>query len=293
MFKAGYVALIGKPNVGKSTLLNALVGQKLSIVSARPQTTRRSIMGVMHGEGFQIAFVDTPGIHEPHTALARTMVDQAREALGRVELAVIVCDASKKPDEADQRIARMVVGQVPLFLALNKMDKLRPEMVMPTVEAYTGLYKVEDDYMLTIATQGVNLGKLVEEIVSRLPEAEPMFDEDTLTDQPMRFLAAELIREKVLLATKQEVPHATAVLVTEWEEEEDLVTIRAEIVVEKQGQKAILIGKHGQFLKTIGTQARLEVEEMVGKRVFLDLHVKVREDWRMNPRMVREVQNDA
>ncbi len=290
MFKAGYVAMIGKPNVGKSTLLNALVGQKVSIVSAKPQTTRRKMLGVMHGDGFQIAFIDTPGVHDPHTTLGKHMVDEAREALSGVELALIVCDCSKRPEEADTRIAQMVVGQVPIFLVLNKMDRLRAEMVVPHVEAYQALFKTEE-YMMTIATQGVNLDKLTDIIVSRLPECEPLYDEDTFTDSPMRFIAAELIREKVLIATKQEVPHATAVVVTEWLEENGRVEIRAEIVVEKQGQKAIIIGKKGQFLKQIGTQARHEIEAIIEKPVYLDLYVKVREDWRMNPRLVRELQD--
>jgi len=291
-FRCGAVALIGKPNVGKSTIVNALVGQKISIVSSRPQTTRRRVLGVVHGEGYQIILVDTPGIHEAHTALGRSMVEQAREALGGSDLAVVVCDASKKPDETDERIARLVVGQIRIYLVLNKMDKLRPEMVVPTVEAYTKLFKT-DDYMLTTATQGVNLDKVVAAIVDRIPEGEPAYDEDTVTDQPMRFLAAELVRERVLIATRQEVPHATAVIVTDWEETDELATIRAEIIVEKQGQKAILIGKQGQLLKTIGTAARAEIEGLVGKRVFLDLHVKVREEWRMNPRLVKEVQDGA
>lgn len=291
-FRCGAVALIGKPNVGKSTIVNALVGQKISIVSSRPQTTRRRVLGVVHGAGYQIILLDTPGIHEAHTALGRSMVEQAREALGGSDLAVVVCDASKKPDETDERIARLVVGQIPVYLVLNKMDKLRPEMVVPTVEAYTKLYKTED-YMLTTATQGVNLDKVVAAIVERIPEGDPAYDEDTVTDQPLRFLAAELVRERVLIATRQEVPHATAVIVTDWEETDELATIRAEIIVEKQGQKAILIGKQGQFLKSIGTAARAEIEELVGKRVFLDLHVKVREEWRMNPRLVKEVQDGA
>ncbi len=163
-------------------------------------------------------------------------------------------------------------------------------VVVGNVEAYQHLFKVQD-YMLTVATRQTNLDKLTEELVARLPESEPLFDEDTFTDAPMRFLAAELIREKVLVATKQEVPHATAVVVTEWTEENGRVEIRAEIVVEKQGQKAIIIGKGGQFLKQIGTQARHEIEAMLEKPVYLDLYVKVREDWRMNPRLVRELQD--
>jgi GTP-binding protein Era len=289
MIRAGYVALIGKPNVGKSTLLNALVGQKISIVSAKPQTTRRRILGVMHGDGFQIAFLDTPGVHEAHTTLGKHMIDQARDALGSVDLALVVCDVSRKPDEGDQRIATMVVGHVPVLLALNKMDKLPPELVVPHVESYHKLFGTEKS-MMTTATTKINLDKLAKLVADELPLGDPLFDEDTVTDAPLRFLAAELIREKVLQATKQEVPHATGVIVTDWVEENGRTSIRADIIVEKPGQKAIIIGKGGQFLKQVGTAARLEIEALTGTHVFLELYVKVREGWRMNPRLVREIQ---
>lgn len=286
----GYVALIGQPNVGKSTMLNALVGQKVSIVSDKAQTTRRSVVGIMQGEDFQVAFIDTPGVHEPHTVLGKTMLEQARHGLSGVDLVVVVVDVSRKPNDADKRIAKMV-GDVPKILALNKMDRLRAEMVVPHTEAYCALFGTED-YMMTTATQGVNLTKLVEMIVERLAEGEPQFDADTFTNQTMRFMAAELIREKVLVATRQEVPHACAVHIRAWEEEEGRVTIYADIVVEKDGQKAILIGNKGQFIKTIGTQSRLEIAELIGMPVHLDLHVKVRPDWRQSPRMIRELSED-
>lgn len=288
----GYVALVGQPNVGKSTLLNALVGQKVSIVSNKAQTTRRSVVGVMQGEGFQIAFIDTPGVHEPHTVLGKTMLEEARQGLAGVDLVVIVADASRRPNDADRRIAQMV-GDAPRILALNKMDKLRAEMVVTHTEAYTKLFGTED-YMLTTATQGVNLTNLVEMIVERLDEGAPQFDEDTFTDQTMRFMAAELIREKVLVATRQEVPHACAVQLRDWVEEEDgRVTIYADIIVEKEGQKAILIGNKGQFIKAIGTQSRQEITELIGKGVHLELHVKVRPDWRQSPRMIKELNEET
>lgn len=288
------VAMIGKPNVGKSTLLNALVGQKVSIVSNKPQTTRRRVLGIAHAETYQVAFIDTPGIHEPHTGLGKAMVEAARSSLSDIDLILYVADASKKPDAADKQIAELIkksAGKTPVFLCLNKMDLLRAEMVISTVEAYQALFGLGDeDYMMTIATQEVHLCKLMDAIVARLPEGEPLFDEDTFTDQSMRFMAAELIREKVLVATRQEVPHATAVVVDEWLEEEGTVRIRAEIIVEKPGQRAILIGKQGQFLKKIGTEARLEIEKLIEQSVFLELFVKVREDWRMNPRLLHELQ---
>lgn len=285
------VVAVGAPNVGKSTLLNALVGQKVSIVSDKAQTTRRSVIGVMQGEGFQIAFIDTPGVHEPHTVLGKTMLEAARTGLSGVDLVVIVVDISRRPNDADKRIAQMV-GNAPKILAMNKMDRLRAEMVVPHTEAYCQLFGTED-YMMTTATQGVNLDKLVEMIVERLEEGEPQFDSETYTDQTMRFMAAELIREKVLVATRQEVPHACAVHIREWEEEEGRVTIYADILVEKDGQKAILIGNKGQFIKTIGMQSRLEIAELIGMPVHLDLHVKVRPDWRQSPRMIRELEEET
>ncbi len=282
--------MIGKPNVGKSTLLNAMVGQKVSIVSPRPQTTRRQVMGIVTGEGYQIAFIDTPGIHEPHTLLARSMVEQARQSLGDVDLVLYVADASKRAEELDKQIADLVKG-LPVIVCLNKMDKLKPEFVVETVEAYCGLFKTEK-YMMTVATQERNVPVLVEMIVEALPEGESQFDEDDFTDQPMRFMAAEIIREKVLNGTREEVPHATAVKVESWEEEPKRTYIRAEIIVEKGGQRAILIGKGGQFLKDIGTKSRLEIEALTGRPVFLELFVKVREDWRMNPRILQELRED-
>lgn len=300
--------MIGKPNVGKSTLLNALVGQKVSIVSSKPQTTRRRVLGIVQGENYQVAFIDTPGIHEPHTTLGKAMVESARQALDDVDAVLYVADASKAPGDIDKQIAKLLVsvarrGQdsstagargvaathVPVILCLNKMDLLAPEFVVAHVESYTKLFASED-YMLTTATKGHNLGELLELILTKLPDGEPLFPEDEFTDQPLRFMAAEIIREKVLMQTRQEVPHATAVVVDDWEDGQGLTRISATVVVEKQGQKAILIGKHGSFLKQIGMQSRLELEKLLERPVFLDLTVKVREDWRMNPRILRELE---
>ena len=288
----GLVALIGKPNVGKSTIVNALVGQKVSIVSSKPQTTRRRVLGIVQGEDHQIGLVDTPGIHEPHTRLGKSMVDSARQSLGDVDVVLVVCDASKKPETEDEHIATMLdraAPEIPRILCLNKMDRLKPEFVMSHVEAYSKLFKTEE-YMFTTATTGENLDKLMELILPKLPEGEARFGKDEFTDQSSRFLVAELIRERVLLQTREEVPHATAVRIEEWEEGEDITRIGASIIVEKPGQRAILIGKGGQFLKKIGTEARQEIEELVGQRVFLDLHVVARENWRQNPRMLQEME---
>ncbi len=297
----GNVALIGKPNVGKSTLLNHIVGQKVSIVSNKPQTTRKRVVGITTGDGYQIAFIDTPGIHEPHTKLGRSMVEQARKSLHDVDVIVYVADSSHHPNEGDKEIAKLLTGlevhdlndpdklvPIPVILCLNKMDLLKADSVQRNVDAYTGLFKTED-YMLTTAIRGNNVDKLVEMIVAKLPEGEAQYDPDNYTDQSSRFIASEFVREKILIATKQEIPHAVAVMVDDWEEEENLIRISASIFVEKASQRAILIGKQGQFVKKIGTEARQEIEELLGQKVFLELQVRVREDWRMNPRMLQEL----
>lgn len=296
-FRTGTVALVGKPNVGKSTLLNAIVGQKVSIVSNKAQTTRRRILGIATAESYQIIFIDTPGIHEPHTQLQKSMVEHARAAMADVDLILFVVDGSRHPGEDDKAIAKLVSqsvpeGQtVPVVLCMNKMDQLKAENVQAFLEAYTKLAGTEE-YMMTTATQGINVEKLVEILVQHLPEGEPLYPEDEFTDQSSRFLVGELVREKILNATRQEVPHATAVLVDEWAEDENtgLLHIGANIFVEKASQRGILIGKQGQFLKKIGTDARKEIEALLGRQVFLQLNVKVREDWRMNPRMLQELE---
>lgn len=293
-FRSGYVVLLGKPNVGKSTLVNALVGHKVSIVSNKPQTTRRRVMGIAQGADYQIAFVDTPGIHEPHTRLGRALVDQARAAMSDMDLILFVADGSKSPDDLDKSIAKLISSmgnrRPPVLVCLNKMDKMSPDQVVPNVEAYCKLVNTEA-YMLTTATRGDNLLKLQAMILEQLPEGEAIFPEDEFTDQSSRFLAAELIREHVLTHTRQEVPHATAVRVDDWVEEDDgVLHISATVLVEKQGQKAILIGKQGQFIKELGTQARLAIQEMLERPVFLELHVSVRENWRMDMAMIQELE---
>lgn len=288
----GLIALIGRPNVGKSTLVNALVGQKVSIVSSKPQTTRRRVLGIVQGDGYQIGLVDTPGIHEPHTQLGKAMIDSARQALGDVDAVLAVVDGSKRPDEGDGRIAEMLrkaVPETPILLCLNKMDKLKPEFVVPHVEAYQKLFGTEP-YMLTTAVAGHNLDALLEMLVEASPEGEPRFDPDDFTDQSSRFLVSELIRERVLTGTREEVPHATAVRIDDWDESGEVLRIGASLIVEKPGQRAILIGRGGQFLKQLGSDARQEIEETLGRKVYLELHVIARENWRQNPRMLREME---
>jgi len=290
-FRSGRVALIGKPNVGKSTFLNFVVGHKVSIVSNKPQTTRRKVLGILTTDNYQIAFVDTPGVHEPHNRLGRSMIEQARSALGGVDLILFVADGSKTPNEDDESVARLVKSaELPVILCMNKMDNLKAENVVHHVEAYTKLVGAKD-YMMTTATTGENLDRLVEMLVELLPERAPEYDRDDFTDQTSRFMAGEYVREKILQRTREEVPHATAVVVDEWEEEENgLVRIAASIIVDKTSQKGILIGKQGQFLKEIGTDSRKEIEELLGKKVYLELHVRVQEGWRQNPRVLKELE---
>ncbi len=295
-FKSGSVALIGKPNVGKSTLTNRLVGHKVSIVSDKPQTTRRRALGVLTTDEYQIAFFDTPGIHAPHTQLGKMLNESARSVEGEVDLNLVVVDASRKPNREDESIAQFVLGgankSLPRLLCLNKMDLLKPADVVEHVEVYAQLFETEA-YMLTSLTKDQNVDKLFAMIVERLPEGELLYPPDEYTDQPMRFLAAEIIREKALRKTRQEVPHAIATMIDDWEEEEELTRISASIIVEKDGQKAIIIGKQGSMLREIGTESRLELEEMIERRVFLNLVVKVREGWRQNPRMLRDLDYTA
>lgn len=307
-FRAGSVALVGRPNAGKSTLLNTVVGQKVAIVSDKAQTTRRSLLGIATTPEYQIVFVDTPGVHEPHTRLGKIMIDEAKRPLGDVDVVVVVIDVSKAPAKEDEAMANFLRSagvlpdkkgvrsiDVPVVLCLNKMDLLKAAHVVENVEAYCGLYQTEI-YMMTCLTKQQNIDKLLELLIPHLPEQPALFDEDEITDQPMRFLAAELIREKALQSTREEVPHALAVVVETWEESgpesevpPGMIHIRAALVVEKEGQKAILIGRQGSMLKRIGSQARVEIEEMVGQKVFLELFVKVRAEWRQNPRLLRDL----
>jgi len=296
VFRSGYVALLGKPNVGKSTLVNDIVGEKISIVSSKPQTTRRRVVGWLTKKDYQIAFVDTPGFHEPHTQLGKAMNDSARSAISGVDVVLVVCDISKRPDDLDKKILQLVKPDpshedVQIVLALNKMDLLKPDFVTEHVQEYCDSYGTED-YMLTTATRGFNIKLLLDLLVSKLPEGEMLYPDDEYTDQSSRFIAAELIREKVLIKTRQEVPHATAVMIEEWEDDDysGKLQISASIIVEKASQRSILIGQKGQFIKQIGIESRTEIEKLVGRPVRLELFVKVREGWRMNPRMLHELE---
>jgi GTPase len=280
-FKSGFVSLIGRPNAGKSALLNALVGQKVAIVADKPQTTRTAIQGVVTLPEAQIVFVDTPGIHKANSQLNKRLMDTVRNSLEERDLLLFVADAARKFGDDDRRAIDMSRRtETPIVLVLNKVDLLKDKAaLLPLIEEYRAAYQFAD-YVPVSAIKKVGLDELRRVILERLPEGPAYFPDDHVTDQPERFLAAELIREKVLLATRQEVPHSVAVMVDKWEETPKITRIYATIRVERDGQKAIVIGTGGAMLKQIGTLARHEMEKLFGIKIYLDLHVRVEPDWR-------------
>ena len=282
IFRSGFVSLVGRPNTGKSTLLNALIGQKLAIVADKPQTTRTSIQGVLTLPGeAQVIFVDTPGIHRADTALNKRMMDTVRAALEERDLLLFLADASQPFGEEDRRAIDIVnKTSTSVVLVLNKVDLLKDKgVLLPLIEHYKAAYEFAD-YVPVSAVKGLGLDELRRVILEGMPEGPAYFPDDYVTDQPERFLAAELIREKVLHATRQEVPHSVAVAVDRWEQAPQITRIYATIRVERPGQKAIVIGSQGAGLKKIGTLARQEMERLFGIRIYLSLHVRVQPGWR-------------
>lgn len=318
--RSGYVAVVGKPNVGKSTLVNALIGRKVAIVSSKPQTTRRRILGVLTRPDAQILFVDTPGIHEPKQALNRYMMREVNEALSDCDAVLFVVDVSHPPDEDDRRVAERIARlPQPKLMAMNKADMLDPRNVVENVAVYEALLPQESDNgrrmtdatphdagigsresvdspfsifnssfsILTSGTRGDNLDKLLAMLLAVLPEGPEYYPPDQYTDQTERILAAEFIREQALKFLEQEVPHGIAVSIEEWQlRQNGMVYIAATIFVERESQKGILIGKGGEMLKKIGANARKEIERELGAKVYLELWAKVREGWRRDERLV-------
>lgn len=282
--RAGFVAILGRPNAGKSTLLNALLGSKLAIVAAKPQTTRTSIQGVVTLPDAQIVFVDTPGIHRSTTLMNKRMMDAVRTASDGPDEVLLIVDATVPFSEEDAQAVDLVrKAGVPSIAVFNKVDKLKDKpRLLALIERYRAQYEFAA-YVPISAMKGEGVETLRDEIVARLPEGPALYPDDYLTDQPERFLAAEILREKILRFTHQEVPHAVAVMIDSWEDTEKLVRIAATIYVERPGQKAILIGAGGAGLKRIGTEARLDLERVLGKKVFLQTLVKVRAHWRDDP----------
>ncbi len=288
-FKAGFAAILGRPNAGKSTLVNRLVGQKVAIVSPKPQTTRNRIQGIVNLEGAQIVLIDTPGIHKPENELGRQMMEEVRQALQALDVLLLIVDAKADFGGGDRFALEMVKSaRAPAILLLNKVDSIAKERLLPLIERYSKEHEFAEIIPISALT-GDGLEIVLNEIVKRLPENPRYFPLEQYTDQPERFLAAEIVREKAIVASRQEVPYAIAVLVDSFEEGAKLIRIRATIYVERDGQKGILIGKGGAILKKIGTEARLELEELLGTRIFLGLHVKVLQDWRDRPALVRQL----
>lgn len=282
--RCGYVALIGKPNVGKSTLLNALMGQKLSIVTHRPQTTRRRVLGILSGDDHQVILLDTPGIIEPRYGLQKAMMNDVRTSTSDADLLVFMADATR--DKVDD-LSLKYVGKRPAILVLNKIDKIRQEDVLPLVTAYMEAHDFEDVIPVS-ALKGKNLDVLMQAVLKRLPHGPAFYPREMISEQPERFFVAEIIREKIFKLYRQEVPYSTQVNVISWEEREgDKDLIHADIVVERDSQKGILIGKGGKALKKIGTFAREDIEGFIDRPVFLKLHVKVRGDWRNSDGQLR------
>ncbi|GLI39662.1 GTPase Era [Geobacter hydrogenophilus] len=290
-FRSGFVSIIGRPNVGKSTLLNRILGEKIVITSDKPQTTRNRIQGIHNIPGAQIVFIDTPGIHQARSRLNKYMVEVALSAIREVDLVLFLVEANQKPGEQEQEIIDVLAGATaPVFLVLNKVDLTEKGAVLERIAAYKDRYPFREIVPVSAGT-GDGVDHLVELVRRALPEGPVYFPDDILTDVPERFIAAEIIREKVFRMTRDEVPYATAVEVDSFKEREDggLVSIAATITVERDSQKGIIIGKKGAMLKKIGSAARVEIEQLLNTKVFLELFVRVRKDWSEDERMLKEL----
>ena len=295
-FRSGFVCILGRPNAGKSTLLNALVGEKLAIISPKPQTTRNRVQGVVHVPkrnskgGGQIVLVDTPGVHKPDSSLGRKMMVEVREALEGCDLVLMIMDVTRKFDPRDQFALDLLRRpKTKAFLLLNKVDLIREKSkLLPLIEQYRKLYDFSEVIPIS-ALKRKGLDSLLEMVIAALPAGPAYFPEDQITDQPARFMAAEIIREQVPLNTSEEIPYATTVIVDNFEEGARLTRIAATIYCERDGQKGILVGKGGKMLKKIGTSARLQIERMLGTKVFLELYVKAEPGWRDSRRFVEEL----
>lgn len=289
--RSGFVAIVGWTNVGKSTLLNRFVGEKIAAVADVPQTTRNRITAVLTlPDRGQVVFLDTPGFHQPRYRLNRAMVEIARDAVRGVDLVLQIIDAARGPGQGDRGTAELLAGAgVPRVAALNKIDRVAPKsLLLPMLQKVSEEWGFSEVVPISALT-GEGCDALLDCLIGLLPESPPPFPDDYLTDQPERVLAAEFIREKLLHHTRQELPHATAVVVERWSEEGSLVRVDATILVERDSQKGIVIGKGGALLKTAGTEARIELEKLLGAKVALQLWVKVRRDWRNDDRTLREI----
>jgi GTP-binding protein Era len=289
--KSGFVSFLGRPNAGKSTLLNRLVGQKLAIVSDKPQTTRTRILGVKNYEDGQVVFIDTPGVHKPMHRMNVRMVDTALEAVREVDVLAVVVDASVKPGAGDEFLLNAIKGVTsPVILVLNKVDLIAKPRLLPMIDRYQKAYPFVEIVPVS-ATDGTNVEVLERLFLQYLPEGDPIYPADYLTDQPERFFAAEIVREQVLQLTHDELPFSTAVIVDRFEEpgEDTVMRLFCTILVDRESQKPIVVGKAGAMIKKIGTAARAELERFFGTRMYLDLHVKVKSEWRDDARVLDDI----
>lgn len=289
--KAGFVSIVGKPNVGKSTLMNQLVGERLSIITSKAQTTRHRIMGILNGthngEDFQLVYSDTPGIIQPQYKLHESMMSFVRGSLEDADVILFVTDIFEKHDENDV-IERLKRTDTPVILLINKIDQATQEQVNEKI-TYWQENSLAQVIIPISALQGFNLDRLFDEVIQRLPQHPPYFPKDEMTDKPERFFASEILREKIFLNYKKEVPYSSEVIITSFKEREDMIVIQAEILVERTTQRAILLGEGGKMIKKTGIMAREELEKFFGKKVFLETFVKVEPDWRSKERMLKRL----
>ncbi|KRM43643.1 GTPase Era [Lentilactobacillus parafarraginis] len=279
-YRSGFVAIVGRPNVGKSTFLNRVVGQKIAIMSDKAQTTRNKIQGVYTTDDAQIVFIDTPGIHKPQNKLGDFMMDSALSALREVDAVLFMVNATERRGAGDNFIIKQLQNvDKPIYLLINKIDEISPDDVMAIIEQYKDALPFKEVFPIS-ALQGNNVPELISALTNELPNGPQYYPKDQVTDHPERFVISELIREKVLQMTRQEIPHSTAVYIESIKKQDELLRIQATIIVERDGQKAIVIGKGGSMLKKIGTMARKDIENMMGNKVYLELWVKVEAHWR-------------
>lgn len=289
-FRSGFVTIIGRPNVGKSTLINRIIGQKIAIMSDKPQTTRNKIQGVYTRDGLQIIFLDTPGIHKPKSKLGDYMVKVAKDTLKEVDVVLLLVDAEAGLGGGDRYIIEQLANvRTPVILGLNKIDRVHPDALLPAIEEYKTLYPFAEIVPIS-AKLGDNVDTLLDQLSKYMPEGPQYYPADQVTDHPEQFVCAELIREKILHLTREEVPHSVAVTIESMSARDNgIVDISAVIYVERESQKRIVIGKKGALLKSVGEAARKEIEALLGSKVFLQLWVKVKKDWRNQERVLRDL----